>query len=229
MTIGLRPQEKAEFIAFLASAGALQFGDFSTKSGRKTPYFINTGRFDDGLKIATLGGWYARAISTLQPESKGSAPVDTIFGPAYKGIPLAVATASALSQRFSCPVGYTFNRKEAKTHGDGGATVGYILRSGLRVALVEDVITAGTTMREVLPMLQAQQVNVVGVFVAVDRMERGKDQNATVSAVDEVRNEFSIPVYPLITLLDVIEHVRASSKLQDLLPAIETYRAQYGV
>lgn len=219
----LTPEQRKEFIEFLVGAGALQFGDFTTKSGRKTPYFVNTGRFDNGQKIATLGGWYAQAIV-----NSGSA-IETVFGPAYKGIPLAVATASALAAKLEKPVGYTFNRKEAKDHGDGGLFVGFPLQSGSRVALVEDVITAGTTMREVLPLLSGLGVKVEGVFVAVDRMERGKDQAAQISAVDEVRKEFAVKVHPLVTLIDIIEFIRTTPTLQHLLPAIQQYRAQYGV
>ncbi len=223
---GLSSKEKGEFIDFLVDAGALQFGDFTTKSGRKTPYFVNTGRFDDGHKIGALGKWYAKGVAALQ------SPVDTIFGPAYKGIPLAVATAVALAESSRTTIGYTFNRKEVKAHGDGGLFVGFPLNSGTRVALVEDVITAGTTMREVLPMLRSLGVSVVAVFVAVDRMERGQDPSGeltSISAVDQVRRDFSVDVRPLITLLDIIEYVKLKSNLTNLLPAIEQYRAQYGV
>lgn len=234
----LSSKEKGEFIDFLVGAGALQFGDFTTKSGRKTPYFINTGRFDDGLKIATLGKWYAKAIAALK------SPIESVFGPAYKGIPLAVATAAALAENSKATdsattcsattttVGYTFNRKEVKAHGDGGMFVGYPLKDGSKVALVEDVITAGTTMREVLPMLRSLGVSVVAVLVAVDRMERGQDSTGALtalSAVDQVREDFSVDVRPLITLLDIIEYVKIRSDLKALLPAIEQYRAQYGV
>jgi len=227
--LGLSSAEKKEFIEFLVDAGALLFGDFTTKSGRKTPYFVNTGRFDDGQKIATLGAWYARAIRAAIKAQ--NIKVDTIFGPAYKGIPLAVATSAALSTTLSAghPTGYTFNRKEAKTHGDGGLLVGFPLKKDTRVVLVEDVITAGTTMREVLPMLHEIGVSVVGVFVAVDRMERGTDVSASISAVEQVRREFNVAIHPLITLLDIIEYVRGSQSLQHLLPAIENYRSEYGV
>ena len=219
----LSTQQRREFIEFLLASGALQFGDFTTKSGRKTPYFVNTGRFDDGHKIATLGGWYAQAIAAMNK------PIDTVFGPAYKGIPLAVATATALAAKLGKKVGYTFNRKEVKSHGDGGMFVGTQLSKGTRLVLVEDVITAGTTMREVLPMLRELGTEVVAVFVAVDRMEQGQNKELNISAVEEVRREFSIDVHPLITLLDVIEYVTIIPELANLIPAIEKYREQYGV
>lgn len=219
--------DKREFIDFLVGAGALQFGEFTTKSGRKTPYFVNTGRFDDGRKISTLGRWYGKAIIAADPG------IQTVFGPAYKGVPLAVATSSAMSEMLNKPVGYTFNRKEAKTHGDGGLFVGFPLHRGGRVALVEDVITAGTTMREVLPILSGAGVTVTGVYVAVDRMERAQDpatgELQPFSAVEEVRRSAGVKVYPLITLIDVIEYVRTSENLVHLLPAIEDYRGKYGI
>lgn len=160
------------FTEFLLESNALKFGDFTLKSGRKSPYFINAGAFDDGKKIAALGAFYAEKISQAIVHNTIPRNIDTVFGPAYKGIPLAVSTAIALTAGHNMTVGYTFDRKEKKDHGDGGWMVGTPLTDGMKVLLVDDVMTAGTAVREVIPKLKAEaNVEVVGLVLSVDRME----------------------------------------------------------
>ena len=164
------------FTKFLLEAQALKFGEFTLKSGRKSPYFINAGAFNDGRKIATLGAFYAEKIAAEIEAGNLPNDIDTIFGPAYKGIPLGVSTAIALTSGHGMEVGYTFDRKEKKDHGDGGMMVGTQLTDGMKVLLVDDVMTAGTAVREVIPKLKAEaDVEVVGLVLSVDRMEKTKD------------------------------------------------------
>ena len=177
------------FTEFLLESNALKFGDFTLKSGRKSPYFINAGAFDDGKKIAALGAFYAEKISQAIVHNTIPRNIDTVFGPAYKGIPLAVSTAIALTAGHNMTVGYTFDRKEKKDHGDGGWMVGTPLTDGMKVLLVDDVMTAGTAVREVIPKLKAEaNVEVVGLVLSVDRMEKTKDSD--MSAVKAVEAEF---------------------------------------
>ena len=177
------------FTEFLLESQALKFGEFTLKSGRKSPYFINAGAFNDGRKIARLGAFYAEKI--VEEIEAGNLPkdVDTVFGPAYKGIPLGVSTAIALTSAHGMEVGYTFDRKEKKDHGDGGMMVGTQLADGMKVLLVDDVMTAGTAVREVIPKLKAEaNVEVIGLVLSVDRMEKTKDSDT--SAVKAVEAEF---------------------------------------
>ena len=184
---------KAEFIAFMARAGVLTFGDFTTKSGRKTPYFINTGNYKTGAQIARLGEFYAACIATHTESGELPSEVAALFGPAYKGIPLAVSTAAALA-RMGRDVNYCFNRKEAKDHGEGGSMVGY---------KPKDVITAGTAVRETLPVLHAAaRVEVPGLIISVDRMERGQGE---LTAIEEIERDFGIRTFPLVTVRDILE------------------------
>ena len=187
---------KEKFIIFMAQAGALTFGDFTTKSGRKTPYFINTGKYCRGNDIQQLGSFYADCL--MEHVKKINDIV--LFGPAYKGIPLATAAAVALAGR-GFNVNYCFNRKEAKDHGEGGALVGHPLKTGDRVLIIEDVITAGTAVREVLPLIQATGAAVEGLVISVDRMERGTGE---LSAVQEVKRDFGFEVFPIVTVRDII-------------------------
>lgn len=160
------------FTEFLLESNALKFGDFTLKSGRQSPYFINAGAFNDGRKIATLGAFYAEKIAEEIKAGRLPHDIDTVFGPAYKGIPLAVSTAIALTSGHGMQVGYTFDRKEKKDHGDGGMMVGTQLADGMKVLLVDDVMTAGTAVREVIPKLKAEaDVDIVGLVLSVDRME----------------------------------------------------------
>jgi orotate phosphoribosyltransferase len=215
----------AEVIDFLVQSGALRFGDFTLKSGRKAPYFINTGSFDDGLKISTLAKFYAQRIVEL---NLGSA--DAVFGPAYKGVPLCVSTAMSLSQDFGIPMGFCFNRKEAKTRGEGGEFVGKPLKAGMKLVLVEDVVTAGTTFKEVIPLVRAHGAEVAGVIILVDRDEKGAE---SISAVKEAERDLDIRVSPIVNINQIISYLSGpnSSGLQldgDLKARIATYRKEFG-
>ena len=218
---------KQEFIEFLVRAGVLTFGDFVTKSGRKTPFFINTGRYGTGSQLARLGRYYAEAILGRLGQD-----YDTLFGPAYKGIPLVVATATALAERHGKDVGFCFNRKEAKDHGEGGILVGRPLRDGDRVVIVEDVTTAGTSIRETLPILNAAaKIHVAGLIVSVDRMERGTGE---LNALAELRQTLGAPAFAIVTIDEVTQHLHGRKidgqvVLDDeTRTRIEAYRAQYG-
>lgn len=187
---------KQEFIEFMAGAGVLTFGDFTTKSGRKTPYFINTGNYKTGMHISKLGDYYAECIA------KSGEQIDALFGPAYKGITLAAAAAGALYRNHGVDIPFFFNRKEAKDHGEGGSLIGYAPKNGDRIAIIEDVVTAGTAVRESLALLKASaDVTVSALFVSVDRMERGTGERST---LQELRDEYAINVYPIITARDII-------------------------
>jgi len=194
-------QHKREFIEFMVECDVLRFGDFTAKSGRKTPYFINAGRFRTGAQLDRLARHYAQAIHDTLGDS-----FDVLFGPAYKGIPLAAATAVALYQNYGRDVGYCFNRKESKDHGEGGSLVGHELRDGDRVLIIEDVTTAGTSIRETVPLLQgAAKVKLAGLVVAVDRMERGA---GALNALTEVGQAYDMPTFAIVTIEEVIAHLR---------------------
>lgn len=224
-SVSLAPYQR-EFIDFLLASGALTFGDFTTKSGRKTPYFINTGRFDDGAKISQLGRFYAAHIAALELGA-----IDIVFGPAYKGVPLAVTTAIALNDAHGMNVGFSFDRKEAKDHGDGGLIVGHPLKDGHRVLIVEDVITAGTTVRHIVPLLRKlAQIEIAGFVLAVDRREKG---TGDLSAVQEAERDSNIRVYPIVTIDHIVTHLRdhpdVSRRLtEEQLRSIAGYLEQYG-
>ncbi|MDO4913257.1 MAG: orotate phosphoribosyltransferase [Bifidobacteriaceae bacterium] len=191
-----------DFTKFLLESKVLQFGDFTLKSGRKSPYFINAGAFNDGVKIAKLADFYAQMIVEKINKQVISEDIDTIFGPAYKGIPLAVSISSALSQYLNRPIGYTFDRKEAKDHGDGGLFVGTQLRDGMNVLMVDDVMTAGTAVREVVPKLYtAAAVNILGLALSVDRMEKTAQSN--ISAVQAVEQEYHFPVFAIANVEEI--------------------------
>ena len=218
---------KAEFIAFMARAGVLTFGDFTTKSGRKTPYFINTGNYKTGAQAARLGDYYAACIQANLPDG-----VDCLFGPAYKGIPLAVSAAASLYRNYERDLPYCFNRKEAKDHGEGGSMVGYKPQDGDRVAIVEDVVTAGTAVRESLALFQALgDLKVTALIVSVDRMERGTRECST---LDELRQDYGIQVFPIVTVREVIAFLHNNSidgkvYIDDEMKAkMEAYLEEYG-
>ena len=223
-----------DFTKFLLDSGALKFGDFTLKSGRQSPYFINAGAFDDGGKIASLGDYYAQRIVAAIKDGVLSSNIDTVFGPAYKGIPLAVSTSIALTNNYNMPVGFTFDRKERKDHGDGGMMVGKPLKDGMKVLLVDDVMTAGTAVREVLPKLKAEaDVQVVGLILAVDRMERTKDSE--LSAVKAVEQEFGFPVLPIANVREIFDAAKSISNSngeavmnQQLADRADKYLLQYG-
>lgn len=213
---------KSGFIKFMCACDVLQFGRFTLKSGRVAPYFINTGNYKTGSQVARLGEYYAACIV------QNTLAVDTLFGPAYKGIPLAVATAIALFNNHGMDVNYCFNRKEAKDHGEGGVITGHQPRDGDRVAVIEDVITAGTALRECLPVLQgAAKIEMAGLVISVDRMEKTP---SGFSAVQEACREFGIRTYALVTINDIIDAITQGAipyaqHLDDML----AYRREYGV
>jgi orotate phosphoribosyltransferase len=215
------------FIDFLVQTGALTFGDFVTKSGRSTPYFVNMGNFNLGSAISRLGDFYAAHVV-----SAGLADLNVVFGPAYKGIPLAISTAEALNRNHKLDIPFSFNRKEAKEHGDAGMLVGAKLSDKSKVVIVEDVITAGTTMREVVPLMNSFGVrNILGVVIAVDRCERGTGE---LSAVQEAQNTLGLSIFPIVTARHIIEHLSESNQSGVVLSSVmrermEVYLAQYGV
>lgn len=188
---------KEEFITFMVGAGVLTFGDFTTKSGRKTPYFVNTGNYKTGAQAAKLGDYYAACVQEHIPEQ-----IDCLFGPAYKGIPLAVTTAASLYRNHNRDLPYCFNRKEAKDHGEGGSMVGYQPKEGDKVVIIEDVVTAGTAVRESIELFKhIAPVKMSALIVSVDRMERGTKNCST---LDELREEQGIAVYPIVTVEEII-------------------------
>jgi len=213
----MQPYQR-DFIRFAIDRGVLRFGEFTLKSGRTSPYFFNAGLFNTGSALAELGRCYAAAIV----DSKIS--FDVLFGPAYKGIPLAATTAVALADQHGQDVPWCFNRKEAKDHGEGGSLVGAPLAGD--VLIIDDVITAGTAIREVMQIIKAQQANAAGVLIALSREERG---NGELSAIQEVERDFGIPVVSIVSLTQVLEFLADDPQLKQHLPAVEAYRAQYGI
>jgi orotate phosphoribosyltransferase len=205
------------FLDFAIARGALLFGEFTLKSGRRSPYFFNSGKFDDGAGACELGRYYAAAI-----RNSGIA-FDMLYGPAYKGIPLVVATAIALYESHGVNVPYAFNRKEAKDHGEGGIIVGRPL-SG-RVLIVDDVISAGTSVRESVQIIQAAGAEVAGVAISLDRQERGLNER---SAIQEVEETYGFRVISIAGLSQLIEYLRERPGMQTELERVEAYRAQYG-
>jgi orotate phosphoribosyltransferase len=209
---------KSRFIDFLYTHQALMFGEFTLKSGRQSPYFFNMGLFKSGESLSRLGEFYAAALQDIGFE------YDFLFGPAYKGIPLVCSTAIALHNRYGKNVPYSFNRKEKKTHGDQGNFVGAAMEGDM--VMLDDVISAGTTVRETLTMIESLPVKLQGILIAFDRQERGLGE---FSAVQEVIQKYRIPVYSIVTLQDLLEYMHASVELRRNIPAIEAYRRQYGV
>lgn len=214
---------KQQFIKFMVENGVLKFGEFTLKSGRKAPYFINTGNYKTGSQLARLGKYYAACIKQNKLEA------DTLVGPAYKGIPLAVTTAVALADEYGVDLNYCFDRKEVKDHGEGGLFVGKQLEDGERVILIEDVMTSGKALREMLPKLKAAaNVEIAGMIISVDRMERGLESQ--LSAVQEVYKEFGVKVYSIVTMADIIEAIELGViDGREYLGKMKEYRAQYGV
>ncbi|MCL1983570.1 MAG: orotate phosphoribosyltransferase [Clostridiales bacterium] len=196
---------KREFIEFMVEAGALTFGNFITKSGRETPYFINTGNYRTGAQIARLGRFYAECIVENMKEGKIKEGTAALFGPAYKGIPIAVSTSIALSEHHGREVGFCFNRKEAKDHGEGGVIVGHKIKDGDQLLIVEDVITAGTAVREALPIIMSQaSAKISGLVISVDRMERGKGDR---TAIQEIKEEFGVDTFPIVTAREIVDEL----------------------
>ncbi|MGN0804365.1 MAG: orotate phosphoribosyltransferase [Candidatus Coproplasma sp.] len=214
---------KQQFIKFMVDNGVLRFGEFTLKSGRKAPYFINTGNYKTGSQLARLGKYYANCIQ------ENNLQAETLVGPAYKGIPLAVTTAVALAEEYGIDLNYCFDRKEVKDHGEGGLFVGKQLVDGEKVILIEDVMTSGKALREMLPKLKATaNVEIAGMIISVDRMERGLE--STKSAVQEVYDEFGVKVYSIVTMADIIEAIEDGIiDGKDYLEKMKEYRATYGV
>ncbi len=208
---------RQDFIRFAVAQKVLCFGEFQTKAGRLSPYFFNAGLFNDGSALRALSQFYAQAIQA------SNVPFDMLFGPAYKGIPLAAGTAIALAEQ-GRNVPYSYNRKEAKDHGEGGTTVGAKLQG--RVLIIDDVISAGTSVRESIHIIQAAGAQPCGVVIALDRMERGQ---GALSAVQEVRQQYDIPVIAIASLDDLLSYLQDSPDMQANLRATQQYRTQYGV
>ena len=218
---------KQEFIAFMVDAQVLRFGDFVTKSGRKTPFFVNTGFYRTGAQLGRLGEYYARAI-----HDTFGLDFDVLFGPAYKGIPLSVAACIALSQQYGADIRYCSNRKEIKDHGDKGILLGSPLTDGDRVVLIEDVTTAGTSIRETLPILKAQgDVTPIGLVVSVDRMERGTTEK---SALQEISQTYGLKTTAIVTMEEVVDYLYnrpCGGRIlidDEVKAAIDAYYEQYG-
>ncbi len=214
---------KQQFIKFMVESGVLRFGEFTLKSGRKAPYFINTGNYKTGAQLARLGKYYAACIQ------ENGLKAETLVGPAYKGIPLAVTTAVALAEEYNVDLNYCFDRKEVKDHGEGGLFVGKQLVDGEKVIIIEDVMTSGKALRELLPKLKATaNVEIAGMIISVDRMERGLESNK--SAVQEVYEEFGVKVYSIVTMADIIEAIEQGIiEGKEYLDKMKEYRATYGV
>ncbi len=206
-----------DFIRLCLDLGVLRFGQFTLKSGRVSPYFFNAGLFNTGAAIAALGRFYAHAAAISGIE------FDMLFGPAYKGIPLVTATASALAEHERRNLPFAFNRKEAKDHGEGGTIIGAPLRG--RVLIVDDVITAGTAIREAVEIIVAQGASPAGVLIALDREERGQGER---SAVQEVRETLGLPVVSVLRLKDLLEHLEGTGEAE-VLESVRSYRDRYGV
>ncbi len=211
---------KHEFIEFLENAGVLKFGDFTAKSGRKIPYFINAGEIKTGAQISKLGQFYAKAYAEKLGNKKA-----VLYGPAYKGIPIAVSVACAMSEN-GLDVPFFFNRKEEKDHGEGGVFVGYKPQNGEEVVIVEDVITAGTAIRESMSVLSSLDgVKVAAVFVMVDRKEKGLTEK---SAMAEISDQFGFPVYSVVDVYDIIEYLEEDEKNRENVERIKNYLAVNG-
>ncbi|MBS7298653.1 MAG: orotate phosphoribosyltransferase [Eubacteriales bacterium] len=216
-------EKKIDFIEFMMSADVLRFGNFVTKSGRNTPYFVNTGNYKTGEQIAKLGKFYAALI-----KEKCGEEFDAMFGPAYKGIPLVTAAAGALYSEYGIDKPYFFNRKEEKDHGEGGSLVGYKPQDNDRVIIIEDVITAGTAIRETMPVLTgAADVKVKDMFISVNRCEVGKIPGKT--AVSEVTEEFGINVHSIIDVRDIHEYLSQKPEYAELVTLMEKYMSDYCV
>jgi orotate phosphoribosyltransferase len=207
-----------EFLDFALDVGVLRFGEFTLKSGRISPYFFNAGLFNTGASLARLGRYYARAIVD------SGIPFDVLYGPAYKGIPLAAVTAAALYDQHGRDVPYAFNRKEAKDHGEGGVIVGHALEG--RVMIIDDVISAGTSVRESVEIIKGLNATPGGVVIALDRQERGQGER---SAIQEVEDDYGMPVTAIVRLQQVIEYLEAKPDSIESLTRIRAYREQYGV
>lgn len=206
------------FLQFAITHQVLRFGNFTLKSGRKSPYFFNAGLFNTGGALAELGHYYAQAIQAHAIE------FDVLFGPAYKGIPLVATTAIALAQQHQRDLPYCFNRKEIKDHGEGGQIVGASLAG--KILLIDDVISAGTAIRESIDLITQHGAKLIGVMISLNRQERGQ---TALSAIEEIEQNYGIKVYSIVTLTDLITYLQEQPEKTEFLPAIQQYRAHYGV
>lgn len=213
----LKPHQ-CEFIEFAIQKNVLKFGEFTLKSGRVSPYFFNAGLFDDGLSLAKLGSFYAQTLVD------SDISYDVLFGPAYKGIPLGSATAVCLSSLHNINTPFAFNRKEAKAHGEGGTLVGAPLKG--KVMIIDDVITAGTAIREVIKIIEAAGAEPAGVLIALDRQEKGQGE---LSAIQEVERDFNIPVASIVNLTQVLDYIQDDASLSKYAEAVSAYRSQFGI
>lgn len=209
---------KTQFIEFAINRNVLRFGEFTLKSGRLSPYFFNAGLFNTGADLALLGKCYAQALT------QSGIAFDVLFGPAYKGIPIATTTAVALATEHDRSVPYCFNRKEAKAHGEGGNLVGADLAGN--IMLVDDVITAGTAIRESMELIAQHDANLAGVLIALDRQEKGQGE---LSAIQEVERDFGTKVVSIVTLGDVVEYLKTKPEYAEHLANVTAYREQYGI
>ena len=210
---------KEEFVKFMVDSGVLTFGEFTLKSGRIAPYFINAGNYKTGAQLAKLGGFYAECIKDNGIE------VETLFGPAYKGIPLAVSAVTALSRK-GVDVAYCFDRKEVKDHGEGGTFVGYVPQAGEEIVIIEDVITAGTAIRESMEILShVEGTKVAATFIMVDRKEKGQTDKG---AMQEIEEQFGFPVYSIVDVYDIIEYLEADPANEENVTRIKNYLAING-
>ena len=207
-----------DFIRFAIERGVLRFGEFTLKSGRTSPYFFNAGLFNSGSALAQLGRFYAAAVVD------SGIDFDVIFGPAYKGIPLAAATAISLAEHHDRDLPWCFNRKEVKDHGEGGTLVGSPLNG--RVLIIDDVITAGTAIREVMQIIRTQGAEAAGVLIALNRQERGQGE---LSAIQEVERDYGMPVVSIVSLTQVLDYLAEDEQLRQHLPAVMAYRDEYGI
>ena len=211
-------QYKYDFIEFALSRQVLKFGEFTLKSGRKSPYFFNAGLFNTGRDLAKLGEFYAQAIQSSKLD------YDVLFGPAYKGIPIATTVAVALAKQFDVDKPYCFNRKETKDHGEGGNLIGSPLKG--KILLVDDVITAGTAIRESMEIIRANQAELAGVLIALNRKEKGKGE---LSAIQEVERDYGCQVFSIVDFDDLVQFIEKSTEYAPFLPTMKTYRKQYGI
>lgn len=219
---------KEEFIEFMIESNVLKFGDFLTKSGRKTPFFINTGNYTTGIQLKKLGEFYAKTIYEQFKED-----LDVLFGPAYKGIPLTVTTAISLNELYNINVDYCSNRKEIKDHGEGGILLGGSIKDDTKIVIVEDVMTAGTSIHETVPILKAQgNVDIRGLIISVDRMEKGKSEK---SAQEEIKDIFGISTYSIVTMKEIVTYLynrEINGKVyinDNMKKTIDEYYTKYGV
>ena len=211
-------QYKYDFIEFALSRQVLKFGEFTLKSGRKSPYFFNAGLFNTGRDLAKLGEFYAQAIQASKLD------YDVLFGPAYKGIPIATTVAVALAKQFDVDKPCCFNRKETKDHGEGGNLIGSPLKG--KILLVDDVITAGTAIRESMEIIQANQAELAGVLIALNRKEKGKGE---LSAIQEIERDYGCQVFSIVDFDDLVQFIEKSTEYTPFLPTMKAYRKQYGI